>query len=110
MIEYRVLKELEDNPSHTQRSLARKLDISLGKANYVLSGLISKGVVKARKLRNHPSRIRWQYILTPAGIREKMRITRAYLQRRLVEYDEIVREIQELRREVRVPEGEEVHS
>jgi EPS-associated MarR family transcriptional regulator len=101
VIEYRVLKEIENNPSHTQRSLARTLDISLGKANYVLAGLISKGVVRARRLRENPGKIRWQYILTPQGIREKLRITRAYLHRRLVEYERIQREIEELRAEVR---------
>jgi DNA-binding MarR family transcriptional regulator len=42
MIEYHVIKALEQNPSHTQRSLAQKLDISLGKANYVLAGLSKK--------------------------------------------------------------------
>jgi len=42
MIEYKVIREIEKNPSHTQRSLAEKLDISLGKANYVLAGLIEK--------------------------------------------------------------------
>ncbi len=43
MIKYKLIKELEENPSQTQRSLAQKLNISLGKVNYLLSGLVEKG-------------------------------------------------------------------
>lgn len=102
MIEYKVIREIEHNPSHTQRSLAEKLDISLGKVNYVLAGLIGKGIIRAKKLKNHPDKIRWQYILTPAGVKEKIRITHQYLQRRLKEYEDIRREIALLEKEVSV--------
>jgi EPS-associated MarR family transcriptional regulator len=101
MIEYRVIRELESNPSHTQRSLAEKLDISLGKANYVLGGLIEKGIVKAKKLKNNPENIRWQYILTPAGVKEKINITQQYLQRRIKEFEEIQQEIIMLKKDVK---------
>jgi EPS-associated MarR family transcriptional regulator len=97
---YQVLKELEHNPAQTQRTLAQKLDISLGKANYVLSGLIEKGIIKARKIRRDPGKVRWHYVLTPEGIKEKVRITHEYLRRRMREYEEMGREIEELRREV----------
>lgn len=100
MNEYHVLKELEHNPAHTQRSLAEKLGVSLGKANYVLAGLVNKGIIKARKIKNHPDKIRWQYVLTAEGMREKVRITRKYLRKRMLEFDEIQKEIVELKREV----------
>jgi len=99
-IEYQVLRELEQNPSHTQRTLAEALQVSLGKVNYVLAGLIGKGIVKTRKLRNHPEQIRWRYVLTPKGIREKVRITGDYLARRMAEYCRLREEIEALRREV----------
>ncbi|HUI90775.1 MAG TPA: MarR family EPS-associated transcriptional regulator [Chitinivibrionales bacterium] len=104
MIEYKVIREIENNPSHTQRSLAEKLDISLGKANYVLAGLIEKGIVKAKKLKNHPDKIRWQYVLTPAGMREKLKITQKYLHRRMLEYEEMQKEIAQLQQEINVKE------
>jgi MarR family transcriptional regulator, temperature-dependent positive regulator of motility len=104
MIEYKVIKEIEKNPSHTQRSLAEKLDISLGKANYVLAGLIEKGIVKAKKIKNNPYKIRWQYMLTREGVKEKFRITRQFLKRRIREYEEIQKEIAQLREEVLVQE------
>jgi EPS-associated MarR family transcriptional regulator len=100
MIEYKVIREIELNPSHTQRSLAGKLDISLGKVNYVLAGLIEKGIVKAKKLKNNPENIRWQYILTPAGVKEKLKITQQYLQRRIVEFEDLQKEIELLKKDV----------
>ena len=101
MIEYKVIREIELNPLHTQRSLAEKLDISLGKVNYVLAGLIEKGIVRAKKLKNNPEKIRWQYILTPEGVEEKIRITQQYLQRRIKEFEELQREIALLKQEAR---------
>jgi EPS-associated MarR family transcriptional regulator len=100
MIEYRILKEIQDNPSQTQRSLASKLNISLGKVNYVISGLVEKGIVKAKKLKNDPHNIRWQYILTSTGMKEKIDITKRYLMQRIIEYEKIQHEIEELKKEV----------
>lgn len=101
MIEYKVIKELEENPSHTQRSLAQKLNVSLGKMNYVLSGLIEKGIIKANKLKNHPDKIRWQYLLTPQGMKKKIKITHDYLIKRIKEFKQIQNEIEELKEEVK---------
>ena len=100
MIEYKLIKELEKNPRHTQRSLAQKLNISLGKVNYIISGLIEKGIIKAKKLKNDPDKIRWQYILTPRGMKEKLRITHIYLKNRIQEFEQIQNEIIELKKEV----------
>jgi EPS-associated MarR family transcriptional regulator len=100
MNEYKLIREIERNPFHTQRTLATTLHISLGKANYLLAGLIQKGIIKARKLRNDPEKIRWEYILTPKGIKEKIIITRDYLQKRMNEFEAIQREIEELKSEV----------
>ncbi len=100
MIEYKVIKEIEENPSHTQRSLAQKLNISLGKANYVLSGLVEKGIIKAKRLKNDADKIKWNYLLTPKGVNEKLIITRQYLKNRINEYEEIQKEIKQLKEEV----------
>jgi EPS-associated MarR family transcriptional regulator len=101
MNEYKLIREIEHNPYHTQRTLADKLDISLGKANYLLAGLVDKGIIKARKLKTHPGKIRWKYILTPKGIAEKLTLTRSYLQKRIHEFETIRREIEELKFEVK---------
>jgi EPS-associated MarR family transcriptional regulator len=103
MIEYKLIRELEKNPSHTQRTLADKLDISLGKVNYVLAGFMEKGFIKAKKLKNNPDKIRWQYLLTPAGIKNKIKISRDYLYERLEEFSRIQQEIAELKQEINEP-------
>lgn len=104
MLEYHLLKELQTNPAHTQRSLAAALKVSLGKAHYLLSGLMHKGLIRARKLKHHPQGIRWHYLLTPEGLQEKLRLTRAYLQAREGEYAMMRSEIDALRQEVQQQE------
>ena len=108
MIEYKLIKEIEKNPRHTQRSLAQKLNISLGKVNYVISGLIEKGIIKAKKLKNDPDKIRWQYILTPQGMKEKLIITHIYLKKRIQEFEQIQNEIIELKKEVIISSSRKV--
>jgi EPS-associated MarR family transcriptional regulator len=105
MIDYKLIREIEKNPYHTQRTLAQSLGISLGKANYLLGGLIDKGIIKARKLKNDPDKIRWKYILTPKGLSEKLAITRSYLQKRTGEFEALQREIEELKTEVQRQSG-----
>jgi len=100
MFEYKVIKEIENNPSHTQRTLADKLGVSLGKVNYVLSGLIEKGLIRAKKLKNEPENIRWNYLLTRKGLQEKVELTRNYLKRREEEFEVLRLEIEVLKKEV----------
>ncbi len=59
-----TLLELKDNPSLSQRSLARKLNISLGLTNSILKNLISRGWIKAKKDTGR----KLLYIITPTGI------------------------------------------
>ena len=41
-----IIKEIEDDPALNQRLLSQKLEISLGKTNYLLRELIKKGIIK----------------------------------------------------------------
>ena len=45
-LEYKILKNLEMNPKMTQREVALKLDLSLGKTNFVIRSLLERGFVK----------------------------------------------------------------
>ncbi len=47
-VRYRILLLIEEDPAISQRDLAAKLGISLGKANFCLKALIDKGVIKAK--------------------------------------------------------------
>ena len=40
-----LFKEIESSPDSTQRSLSQKLNISLGKTNYILKALIKRGSI-----------------------------------------------------------------
>jgi EPS-associated MarR family transcriptional regulator len=97
---FRVLRVLETNPSITQRELADELGVSLGKANYCLRALLDKGWVKARNFKNNKNKWSYSYLLTPKGIEEKTRITARFLKRKLVEYEDLKREIESLQNEV----------
>ena len=79
---------------------SQKLGLSLGSVNYVLSHLVEAGLIRAKRFKNSKNKIAYMYILTPAGIKSKMQLSRAFLKRKLDEYEMLKMEIEELRREV----------
>ena len=100
-VRYHLLKYLAEHPEATQRELSRELGISLGKVNYCLKALMEKGLLKARNFSNSNQKTAYAYILTPKGIEEKVNVTRAFLRRKIDEYDTLVKEIERLSAEVR---------
>jgi len=98
---YRLLKLIEANPHMSQREHAQAMGVSLGKVNYCLKALVEKGFVKLENFRRNEDKRVYAYLLTPKGIEEKARITVAFLQRKLAEYESIRGEIEELRKEVK---------
>ena len=103
---YRLLKLLESNPELSQRQLALELGISLGKVNYCLTSLIEKGLLKANNFRNSQNKLAYMYLLTPAGVEEKARVTVHYLKWKMREYETLKVEIEELRRDAALLERE----
>lgn len=97
---YKILKELETNPEISQRDLARVLGISLGKANYCVQALIERGLIKANNFRNSQNKKAYFYYLTPKGMEEKASITLHFLKYKMAEYEELKKEIEQLRSEV----------
>ena len=98
-IAYKLLKSIEENPSQSQRELSQSLGISLGKLNYCLKALIDKGLVKAGNFRKNPQKQDYLYLLTPQGIEEKAKVTIRFLKRKVKDYEELKREIEELQKE-----------
>jgi len=92
-----LLKLLQEQPQLSQRDLALAMGVSLGKANYCLKALMDKGLVKFGNFRMNPDKRQYAYLLTPAGIEEKTRITMAFLRRKLAEYEALEKEIEQLR-------------
>ena len=96
-----LLKLLQDQPQMSQRDLARAMGVSLGKANYCLKALMEKGLVKLGNFRRNPDKREYAYLLTPAGLEEKTRITMSFLRRKLAEYEALEKEIEQLRGELK---------
>lgn len=99
-----LLRLIEARAELSQREVASTLGVSLGKANYVLRALISKGLVKAENYRKSDNKSAYLYLLTPRGISRKAELTRHFLARKMREYEELRVEIERLRRE-----SEELH-
>jgi EPS-associated MarR family transcriptional regulator len=81
----------------SQRDLAQAMGVSLGKANYCLKALMDRGLVKFGNFRKNPDKRQYAYLLTPAGLEEKTRITMAFLRRKVAEFEALEKEISELR-------------
>lgn len=87
---------MHQNPEISQRELAEKLGISLGKVNYCLKSVIQKGWVKVNNFRNSQNKTAYSYILTPGGIELKARLTIDYIRIKMQEYEDIKKELEEL--------------
>jgi EPS-associated MarR family transcriptional regulator len=98
---YSLLKTLEENPGLSQRDLAKKLGISLGKVNFCLNALVEKGSLKINNFRKSDNKLAYAYLLTPRGVEEKARITVQFLKYRVQEYERLRAEIEELQREAK---------
>ena len=71
----KILEEIEQKQTPSQRHLARKLNVSLGLVNSFIKRLAHKGYFKVT---NIPAN-RVKYILTPKGMAEKTRLTYDYI-------------------------------
>jgi len=96
---YGLLKTLEDNPSLSQRDMAKRLGVSLGKVNFCLNALVAKGLLKVNNFRNSENKLAYAYLLTPHGVEEKARMTVRFLKYKMQEYEQLRAEINELKRE-----------
>jgi EPS-associated MarR family transcriptional regulator len=96
----RLLRLLTESPELSQREVAQRLGLSLGKANYCLRALIDKGWVKVNNFRNSNNKLAYAYVLTPSGFKAKGSATAAFLRRKQDEYASLEHEIEDLRREL----------
>lgn len=88
-----VLRKIQQNPESTQRELAEELGFSLGKLNYCLKALQSKGLIKIENFKKNPNKLNYFYVLTPKGIAQKTKLTLNYMKRKMNEYDELKKEL-----------------
>jgi len=98
---YSLLKTLEENPGLSQRDLAKRLGVSLGKINFCLNALVEKGSLKINNFRNSDNKLAYAYLLTPQGIESRARMTVEFLKYKVQEYERLRQEIEELQREAK---------
>ena len=90
---FEVLRKIQKKPNSTQRELARELGFSLGKLNYCIKALQEKGLLKLENFKKNPKKINYFYVLTPKGITEKTKLTVNFMKRKMKEYDELKKEL-----------------
>ena len=89
-----LLRKIKNHPNFSQRRLASELGFSLGKLNYCLNALKSKGLIKLKNFKNSKNKMGYSYVLTPKGISEKTKITLNFMKDRMEEYDELKKELE----------------
>jgi len=103
----RILRLLQDNPEMSQRALASALGISTGGIHYLLNALLDKGLIKLGNFSAAEDKRRYAYVLTPKGAAEKVRLTKAFLARKMVEYEALRAEIEAMRAEIDAEDAQE---
>lgn len=80
--ELKTLLEIKEDSSVTQRSLAHRLNISLGLTNAIIKNLIHRGLIKAKKDTGR----KLLYIITPKGMANVSRLMYSRFQETLHYY------------------------
>ncbi len=99
-IQFEVLRRLHQTPKVSQRALAKDLGVGLGTINFCFQALVEKGLVKIQNFNESKYKLRYAYLLTPAGVTEKTKLTAEFLRRKVVEYEALQNEIETLKAEM----------
>ena len=51
-----------------QRQIAAKTGLNLAKVNFVVRHLVERGLVRLKRVRDNPHKLRYLYLLTPEGV------------------------------------------
>lgn len=104
-IQFEVLRRLHQTPQVSQRALAKDLGVGLGTINFCFQALVEKGLVKMQNFSQSKNKLRYAYLLTPAGVAEKSKLTAEFLKRKVAEYETLQAEIQTLNAEINFEKG-----
>ena len=70
-----LLHTIEKDGNASQRKIAGSTGLSIGKVNYIIKALIDIGFIKINNFNNSNQKLKYAYVLTPKGIKEKTKIT-----------------------------------
>jgi EPS-associated MarR family transcriptional regulator len=99
-IQFEVLRRLHRTPQISQRTLSKDLGVGLGTINFCFQALVEKGLVKMQNFSASKSKLRYTYLLTPAGVAAKYKLTAEFLSRKVAEYESLQAEINALKLEL----------
>jgi len=95
---YQILSLLEQFPELSQRELAKKMGVSVGKVNYCIKALVDVGHLKLNNFIRSDNKLGYAYLLTPKAIKEKIKITLYFLALKQVQYEHLKKKSLSLRR------------
>jgi EPS-associated MarR family transcriptional regulator len=104
-IQFEVLRCLHQTPQVSQRALDKDLGVGLGTINFCFQALVEKGLVKMQNFSQSKNKLRYAYLLTPAGVAEKSKLTTEFLKRKVAEYEALQTEIETLKAEMNSSKG-----
>ena len=94
---FKALRLLSSDTTLSQRDVSKHLDISLGKANYLLKALAKKGFVKIKNFISKDHKLnKVRYILTPKGMDQQAHLTYYYFKLKEKEYLELKKEAESI--------------
>ena len=96
---------MHQTPHVSQRALAKDLGVGLGTINFCFQALVEKGLVKMQNFSQTKNKLRYAYLLTPAGVAEKSKLTTEFLKRKVAEYETLQAEIEALQTEMNSARG-----
>lgn len=99
-IRYHLLQILSQESALSQRDMAERIGISLGKVNYCISELAKRGLIEIIRFKSAKNKMPYTYMLTSRGIQEKATLTVRFLKQKLMEYEEIKHQIRQLSSEL----------
>ena len=100
-----MLRRLHQTPQVSQRALAKDLGVGLGTINFCFQAIVEKGLVKMQNFSQSKNKLRYAYLLTPAGVAEKSKLTAKFLRRKVAEYEALQTEIENLKAEINSSKG-----
>lgn len=105
-IQFEVLRRVHRTPLFSQRQLAKDLGVGLGTINFCFQALVYKGLVKMQNFNQSRNKLRYVYLLTPAGVAEKSELTAEFLRLKVAEYEALQVEIDALNAEMNAAKGD----
>lgn len=84
-----IMHIIESNPELSQRVIANKLGISLGKVNFCIQSLAEIGYIKLKNFTYSKNKLGYMYVLTPKGVAAKLIIAKKFLANKQAEYEKL---------------------